>query len=324
MFEHDSPENQIQNPAERFTWVLFFVIVLISSLIGDSLILIASIRYNAFKLNKLIVVVIQHIAVCDLISSLVFVFPTMVSLAANKWVLGETFAYFMVFPNFHAYQASGFLISILTTMKVLLLKFPVRSKSWTKRQIHLICSSAWLLTLVHPILTLETLVKCGVYFSYSVYNSQPKICIINPIVDAGGIIFRINMFVPIFIVIITSIITTSYLFKSRAVSREAGGRVRWHGIVTVTLTAALFIISSAPLAIQNLNVIPLLSEGTHIALSQFMEFITILNIMSNFYIYCLTVPSFREFIKSKIFSILRRWAHVFTVARVEDDVNNVP
>ena len=242
MFEHHSPENQIQNPAERFTWVLFFVIVLLSSLIGDSLILIASIKYNAFKLNKLIVVVIQHIAVCDLISSFMFVFPTMVSLAANKWVLGETFAYFMVFPNFHAYQASGLLISILTTMKVLLLKFPVRSKSWTKRQIHFICFSAWLFTMVNPILVMMSM--CGVYFSYSNYNSQPTKCN-NPIEAAAGIIFRINIFVPIFIVIITTIITTSYLFKSRAASREAGGRVRWHGIVTVTVTAAVFIISSA-------------------------------------------------------------------------------
>ena len=318
MFEHDSPEDQIQNPAERFTWVLFFVIVLLSSLIGDSLILIASIKYSAFKLNKLIVVVIQHIAVCDLISSFVFVFPTMVSLAANKWVLGETFAYFMVFANFYAYQASGFLISLLSTMKVLLLKFPTRSKSWTKRQIHLICSSAWLLTLVNPILTLETLVKCGVYFSYSNYNSQPKKCNNNPIGAAANIIFRINIFVPLFIVIITTIITTSYLFKSRAVSREAGGRVRWHGIVTVTLTAAVFIISSAPLAMNNL----LRNEKT--ALSRFIEFITGLNIISNFYIYCLTVPSFREFIKLSIFSILRRWFHVFTAARVQDDVNNVP
>ena len=317
MFEHHSPENQIQNPAERFTWVLFFVIVLLSSLIGDSLILIASIKYSAFKLNKLIVVVIQHIAVCDLISSFVFVFPTMVSLAANKWVLGETFAYFMVFPNLHAYQASGLLISVLTTMKVLLLKFPVRSKSWTERQIHFICFSAWLFTLVNPILVM--ICMCGVYFSYSTYNSQPTKCNNHDSIKAAAnIILRINIFVPIFIVIITTIITLSYLFKSRAASREAGGRVRWHGIVTVTVTAAVFIISSAPLAINNLELSR--NEETDVALSRFKEFITILNIMSNFYIYCLTVPSFREFIKLKILFILRRCVHVFTGARVQDDV----
>ena len=57
----------IYSDAVRYLWAGYFVFVLLSSLIGDTTILIASIKYRAFKLHKVVVVIIQHIAVCDLL-----------------------------------------------------------------------------------------------------------------------------------------------------------------------------------------------------------------------------------------------------------------
>ena len=45
--------------AARYTWAGYFLFVIISSLIGDTTILIASIRYKAFKLHKVTVTIIQ-------------------------------------------------------------------------------------------------------------------------------------------------------------------------------------------------------------------------------------------------------------------------
>ena len=52
----------IKDEAERYTYAGWLTFTVISSLLGDTIILIASIKYKAFKLNKIVVVFIQHIA----------------------------------------------------------------------------------------------------------------------------------------------------------------------------------------------------------------------------------------------------------------------
>ena len=52
-------EEIILNDGLRHAWASYLIFIVVSSFIGDSTILIASIRYKAFKLHKLIVVVIQ-------------------------------------------------------------------------------------------------------------------------------------------------------------------------------------------------------------------------------------------------------------------------
>ena len=87
----------IRSDAERYAWAAFHVFVLLSSLIGDSLIFIAAIKYNAFKMNKLIVVTIKHIAASDLCKALFTVLPRIVALISNDQIFGT------VLCNINAY-----------------------------------------------------------------------------------------------------------------------------------------------------------------------------------------------------------------------------
>ena len=52
--------------AERYSWASYYIFVIVSSLIGDSIILYASNKRGAFHLNAFIVTIMQHIAVTDL------------------------------------------------------------------------------------------------------------------------------------------------------------------------------------------------------------------------------------------------------------------
>ena len=55
----------IHSETERGIWVTWTVIVVLSSLLGDSLILIGTIKYKAIKLNKILAVIMQHMAICE-------------------------------------------------------------------------------------------------------------------------------------------------------------------------------------------------------------------------------------------------------------------
>ena len=135
---------RITDEGERYLLVTYLIMVLLSSLIGDSLIILASVRYNAIKLNKFIIAVMQHMAVGDLLRSTTCILPVIVSLIADEWVLGKTVAYINLNLNIFTFKASNFLICALTSSKFLMLQFPGQTRRWTKRGAHIICATSWL------------------------------------------------------------------------------------------------------------------------------------------------------------------------------------
>ena len=131
----------IKSEAERFIWSFWLIIIFISSLIGDTTILIASIKYNAFKLNNLVVVFIQHIAVSDLLVTLFTIFPRIVSLLSNSWVLGPGLCHMTAVLTVYGVPATSLLMSTLTLCKLALLKCPLRLRTLSRCQAHCVCLS---------------------------------------------------------------------------------------------------------------------------------------------------------------------------------------
>ena len=93
----------IHNSTERYIWATYHIIVLLSSLLGDSLILYASFHKDAFKINKFILTVIQHIAATDLAYSIFSILPRTISLLTNSWVLGDAACHARVYSGYFLY-----------------------------------------------------------------------------------------------------------------------------------------------------------------------------------------------------------------------------
>ena len=110
----------------RHAWAVYLLFVLVSSLVGDTTILIASLKFSAFKLHDVIVVIIQHIAVCDLMVAVTYALPHFVSLISNEWVFGTFLCDLTSYTTYYFTGTSVFLITNMTTGKLLLLKYPLR------------------------------------------------------------------------------------------------------------------------------------------------------------------------------------------------------
>ena len=194
----------IQSTTERCSWAAYHLFVLLSSLIGDSLILYASFRRDAFKLNEFIISVLQHLAVSDLLIAFSGALPIAISLIKNLWVLGNALCYASVYISFQVYPAGIIFISVMSTSKFLLLKFPLRTPYWTKKRGHQVCFSIWVLCLLISSLTLLVLGKDDVKFDYRIYDCDygfnvEASKIIVPIISAA------YQFVPSCIIISTTI-----------------------------------------------------------------------------------------------------------------------
>ena len=142
----------IEDQALRCTWASYIIFVLLSSPIGDTTILIASIKYRAFKLHKYTVIIIEHIAICDLLATIIAVIPLTMTLFANRWILGEFLCYTLPYAGYYLYTAGPLLICAMTSSKLLILKYPLKARTWQSKKAHLICGTAWTTALVLPLM----------------------------------------------------------------------------------------------------------------------------------------------------------------------------
>ena len=113
-------------------------------------------------------------------------------------------------------------------------------------------------------------------------------------------LFAVAVFILSYIVIIVT--SAQLLVEARKSAARHGDTVKWEGVITVLLTVAVLLVSQLPylILIVGLMVNSYWDYGIDLKLLQAIVHITSLNIMSNFFVYSLTVRSFRNFLKIKI------------------------
>ena len=296
----------IHNNAERYSWVTYHLTVFLSSFIGDSLILYASFHKDAFKINKLIVIVIQHIAVVDILIAISLILPRIISLIANSWVLGDALCSITAHSIGILFPQATCLIAVMTSSKLLVLKFPLRAKSWDKKKTHLICSIFWILSPIYTVFFFMVDID-DVMFNYEIYSCS---LVFND--KTWKMMKLILSFIasvaPMLIIIGTTIPTLKYLSVARKSARRVGGNDPWQGALTVALTAILFVISFIPMSVYFIGKPFMKGDLTgpfFFHLRRISTFFTLINVMSNFFIYTLTIKSFRRFLLSKALSVAR-------------------
>ena len=292
----------IHSTAERYSWSAYHLFVLLSSLIGDTLILYASFHKEAFQINHFIVTVIQYISVSDLAVAITGVLPGPITLIGNTWELGNAMCYATVYVRYIFYQAGMSLIAVMTTGKVILLKYPFRSPILNKKMAHQACGIAFIPSLA-VLVCMLVVDRSDVAFDYKNYacNYEFKADIWQKLLLPIFSIF--TMFIPNIVIVATTIPTLKYLYDAIKSARRAGGSVPWRGTVTVALTAIVYCVSSLPLCIYYILkdfVDEQLTSPFQFQYYRISYFVCMINIMSNFYIYTLTISSFRRFLLSKI------------------------
>ena len=293
----------MHNNAERYSWTAYHLFVLLSSLIGDSIILYSSFQKDVFKVHQVIIVVIQHIAVSDIAVVILRVFPRMISLTANSRMIGDPLCYVSAYTFFVRFPLGRCLLAVLSSIKLLVLKFPLRAASWTKKTAHLVCITIWILSLSYPVI-FYTIDKNDVDFDYRIYSCKYR----NRDKILRNIALNISFVMtlaPTIIIIGTTIPTLMYLATARKSARRVGGRDPWQGTLAVALTAIIYLISATTMIVFTIG--DKFFKQTNDPTSPFnfhmlriAIFLSLLNVVSNFYIYTLTMRNFRRFLWLKI------------------------
>lgn len=285
----------IHNTTERLTWAGWLLLVFMISLFGDTAILIAATKYNAIKLNSILVTFILHIAACNLIISTISILPQCISLVANKWVFGTTICYIEVYGIYFFNLANMLLVCGITVWKLRMIHHP--NRRWPGWYAHLVVAGIW--TLSSTVLIMIFLIdKDDIYINpvtYScgyAYTSDLWKTLIVPIV----LLFSC---LPTLVLFISSALLVKHLLYAQRNARRTNRRVRWQGMLTVLLTATVYCVSFLPQSLY-ITVKNFREELSRDCLDRAAETLTYVNVAANFFIYSLTVPSFKEFLLSRM------------------------
>ena len=289
----------IEDNGERYGWASWLVFVIISSLLGDTTILIGSIKYKAFRLHKIIVTFIQHLAVCDLFITVGTLVHTLVHLISNSGGSSKIIQHLQFFIIYHSHSVSSTLVSAMALSKLVLLKYPLRTGSWSARQAHKFCAGIWIACISVPALPLFV-DRNDIIFDYRVYAYTYKFSsdlwkILLPIFAA------LTLFLPNIILIVSTVLL---LKEAMRVAKGAHQPLRWQGITTVLLTATVHIVSFAPLTVYHIAE-PFLEKKPFAPGPFYFKFYRIsgaildVSVLANFFVYSLTVTSFRSFLKKR-------------------------
>ena len=295
----------IHNDVERLAYAGWLMLVVVSSFLGDALILVASIKYNAFRLHRTVVVYIQHIAACDLLNAAGNLFPAVVSIIYNSGGSSEILKFASFVANYWVFTACPALISAMTLSKLLIMRCPLRARSWSKKKAHELCAGLWMFSLSVPVLHL-LVDKDDVTFDYRVYlyNYQYSSDVWNIIMP---IVCVIAYLAPNVIIMISTILFL-LLNDARKVVRRTQESLRWQGSMAIVLTAIIYTVSFFPItvyfiAVPLVETDPLVTGPFGNEFYRICEAVLYTNVLANFFVYSLIVASFRDFLKKKFWQI---------------------
>ena len=284
------------------------IIVFITSLVGDSIILIGTIKYKAIKQRKVIIAAIQHLAVLDILTSVLYVLPKTVTLMTDRWDFWPFLC--LVYGHFFGFYifASSLITCLLPVLKLITVKYPLRTGAWSSKMGHKFCFALYFcsIILISPFVILDLffaeendviftnlLYRCGRIYKSDIFNiAQLYISIgCSPAVISSVVL------VPMIAASIALLIIAK---KSASRFSEP---LKWEGVAAIVLTVLVYVSISLPSSVMSFQIF----MGHNVFDNNFYVRISghllILNIMVNFFIYCLFISSFREFIKLKIFRI---------------------
>ena len=172
MLEYENRPNytqyKIDNPTDRQILIGYRILLSVSTLIGDTLILVGSIRYNAIKLHKIIVIFVQHMAVADILTIIFGIIPGAVSLEVNEWILGKSTCYLIYFFNDCLAAVQCLITGAIAMSKLLIVKFPLRAISFSTNAAKIAVICIWITGSIFPAVAIAYDIH-GVFFSYVVY-----------------------------------------------------------------------------------------------------------------------------------------------------------
>ena len=243
--------------AEKYLLLSWTTLFLIISIPGNILILVASLKYQAIKLDKYSVIFIQNMAIIDVTYATVDCILLASSIIANGWVFGDMLCSLrpVVMPILRA--TSIFFITALNVAKLTTLLDPFGARLRTNRSGYRIAGALWSIMAIVVALTELLIFLISGMLWLGKYDAELFVCKLST--DSWSWYFFVAylltiacVVVPLIIVIVTTVWLMRFV-QERGIQRQT--------VVTLVTISAVFVLSYTPLLLSPL--LKRIASGTY-------------------------------------------------------------
>ena len=282
----DSPDQEdLQlTLAQRVPLTIYCCIVTFFGLFGNGTVLYSSVRYNAIRLDRVSVILVQNLAVADILYTLCTIVPVTITYICGRWVLGRVYCFIGAQLAFIPGSANSQTILLITSFRLWLVTHPlsVVSKFWVR----IMVIAIWIIASSGSVISIS-------YNSTSAFNPRNGKCA-SDVYDnlKGGIALGIILVLPLIITTIQNAFLCAIAMKT---SRSSQDNTNYKALVMVCVLSGVFILSYIPLIIYSLM------KSKDQDISPNLELVTLhcfmINAFVNPILYTLTNKRFGEYVK---------------------------
>ena len=147
------------------TWCFSLALL---SILGNSLVLVSSVKYNAIKLDPISVQLIRHIAIADLAYAFCVILQVGIALALNQWPFGHALCEVSTYLQYFLAIADINMMGLLNVAKLMCILRPLVALSRSKRTGCWLVAGSWLMSHIHP--GLCAILRRPIDFDYRSYR----------------------------------------------------------------------------------------------------------------------------------------------------------
>ena len=291
---------KITNDAHKGLFISWCFLLGVFSIAGNSLVLVASIKYQALRLDKISVILIKNISFADVCYAVAVILVVGWSVIENNWPFNHLLCEMNVYLQYWVALVDINMIWVLNVTKIICIMYPMQSRTRSKSTGYILAATMWVLSSIYP--TQCAAMRRPVDFDYRSYR-----CAYLHTLDEWEWLDPLNiivfLLVPNIIVIVTAVWLLVYANKIAGIHKQA--------VVTMLTVSFVFCVSYAPIGVYFVAekwIIEAAGEDRHedllyTKLYRYGMLLKFLNNSVNPVIYYATITSFREFVKERVFRI---------------------
>lgn len=292
---------EISDSVLRYSLATYCFLAMVLALLGNTIVLFASMKHKAIKLDRVSVVLIRNIAIADVAYAFCVILQVGLSLLTNTWPYGDgqnTLCHLSTYLQHMLAYADINLICAFNIARFTCILFPLNALLRSFKMGVTVSTLVWFISNLPPLQALNR----SVYFDYRSYR-----CAYKYTSDLWVWLEPVN--ISVFLVLPTAIIFVTTLGLLYYVRRITG--VHKQAVLTLVPVSIVFFLSYAPIggyfvaeywiyqaALPQPHLDPL-----YTGLFRYGMLVKFVNNTANPVIYFFTIQSFRSFIMKRIFRL---------------------
>ena len=277
----------------------FCLLVATTGLLGNSVVLYSSFRYNAVCLDKISVILVRNLALADIMYCICTVLPLTVTYLTRRYILGGVYCFIMAHIAFIPGTVNNLTILTISCHRLRALSAPLTFRGISLNGAYYLVAVIWFFSTGGTVISLA-------YHSQAVFVPSAARCLstvyTNPAAASTfGTIFILFVVIPVVLTTIFNLIMLYHVYKRSGIRGHCPRRFK--GLVTVFVLSGLFTLSLTPFTIFTfMHLTDKVKVPRSLDLMAF-HFI-FLNVFGNPIMYTFTNRRFGEYVKGMISGII--------------------